>query len=130
LFSLIIDSKRLSLIRTFEEWDVLAGAWNALLDESASHVPFLRHEYLTAWWQTLGGGEWQDAALAVDVAERDGQLVGAAPLFHAKNREGEPALLLIGSIEVSDYLDLLARPADLPDFARALLDYLPTADLP
>ena len=35
---------------------------------SASHVPFLRHEYITAWWQGLGGGEWSKGELYVVTA--------------------------------------------------------------
>ena len=42
--------------------------WNALLEQSSSHVPFLRHEYLNAWWQTRGGGEWPEAELALVTA--------------------------------------------------------------
>ena len=47
----------------------LESEWNALLEESVTHVPFLRHEYLSAWWQTHGGGEWPpEAALAIITA--------------------------------------------------------------
>ena len=45
-----------------------------------------------------------------------GGLSALLPLFTATNREGQPALLLLGSIEISDYLDLIVRPADLPAF--------------
>ncbi len=97
--------------------------WNALLEESVSHVPFLRHEYLKTWWQTRGGGEWPQAELAIVTARRDGQLVGIAPLFKAVNSQGQCALLLLGSIEISDYLDLIVRPADLDPFLAELLPY-------
>jgi len=108
----------------------LAAEWNALLDESVTHVPFLRHEYLNAWWQTHGGGEWPQAKLAIVTARREGALVGVAPLFYATNRQGKPALLLLGSIEISDYLDLIVRPADLDEFTRQLLPFLAGAALP
>ncbi len=108
----------------------LESEWNALLDESVTHVPFLRYEYLEAWWQTRGGGEWPShSQLAIVTAHRDGQLVGVAPLFQAENRQKQPALLLLGSIEVSDYLDLIVRPADLGEFTAGLLPYLDQADL-
>ena len=111
----------LTLHTTFP--DELREEWNALLDETATHVPFLRHEYLQVWWETRGGGEWPEAELAV-VTARDGQrLVGIAPLFAAE-WQGRRALLLLGSIEISDYLDLMARPADLPAFLDALLPFL------
>lgn len=97
--------------------------WNSLLVESITDVPFLRHEYLKIWWQTLGGGEWQDAELALISARQDGRLIGIAPLFIAE-RHGAPELLLLGSIEISDYLDLIVRPADLPRFLTGLFDFL------
>jgi CelD/BcsL family acetyltransferase involved in cellulose biosynthesis len=115
-----------NLIHTFTELDPLASEWNALLAESITHVPFLRHEYLRAWWETRGGGEWPAAGLAVVVARRDGRLAGVAPFFSTKNRDGEPALMLLGSIEISDYLDFIVRPADLDAFLAGLLEFLAT----
>ncbi len=115
-----------TLHRDFKDLDPLAAEWNALLAESVTHVPFLRHEYLRAWWETRGGGEWPDSELAVVVARQAGRLAGVAPLFAAKNRDGHPALLLLGSIEISDYLDLIVRPADLSAFISGLLDFLGT----
>jgi CelD/BcsL family acetyltransferase involved in cellulose biosynthesis len=102
----------------------LETEWNALLDESVTHVPFLRHEYLRIWWQTRGGGEWPQAELALVTARRAGQLVGVAPLFKALNAQGQKSLLLLGSIEISDYLDLIVRPADLDEFLGGLLPFL------
>lgn len=79
-------------------FDIPAEAWNGLLSQGVTHAPFLRHEYLSTWWQTRGGGEWpQDAQLCLVSAERDGQLVGIAPLFFARE-----TLWLLGSVEISD----------------------------
>jgi len=118
------------IITHFEDLDPLAGPWDALLEECASHVPFLRREYLRTWWQTMGGGEWKPADLLLVAASEGEKLVGLAPLFFTDNREGEPALLLVGSIEVSDYLDVIARPQDLPAFVTGLLDFLQSPALP
>ena len=114
-----------SILRSLPEVEALAGEWNALLEQGASAVPFLRHEYLTAWWQTLGGGEWPAGELCVVTARQaDGTLVGIAPLFFTQNRAGLPALLLLGSVEISDYLDLIVMPQDLPAFVEGLLELL------
>jgi CelD/BcsL family acetyltransferase involved in cellulose biosynthesis len=113
-----------TLHRDFTGLDSLANDWNSLLEESITIVPFLRHEYLRAWWETRGGGEWPDSELAIVIARQDGYLTGVAPLFAARNRDADPALLLLGSIEISDYLDLIVRPADLTAFLPGLLDYL------
>ena len=51
------------LHRDFSELD--PTEWNALLSESITDVPFLRYEYLSAWWSTRGGGEWPGAELAL-----------------------------------------------------------------
>jgi CelD/BcsL family acetyltransferase involved in cellulose biosynthesis len=115
----------IATVSTLPELISLEKEWNDLLALSASHVPFLRHEYITAWWQGLGGGEWSKAELYVVTArEEPGELIGIAPLFLTDNKEGEPALMLLGSIEISDYLDVIARPDDLPTFMEALLESL------
>ena len=97
--------------------------WNTLVEQSIADTPFSRHEYLSAWWQTLGGGEWKQPELVLVSASENGQLVGLAPLF-IETWEDRQALLLVGSIEISDYLDLIVRAADLPRFISGLLDFL------
>lgn len=116
-----------TLHRTFSDLTPAAADWNALLAESILDAPFLRYEYLSTWWETRGGGEWPPSAeLALVTARRGGTLAGIAPLFFAPSLGGEPSLLLLGSIEISDYLDLIVRPADLEEFAAGLFDFLPS----
>jgi CelD/BcsL family acetyltransferase involved in cellulose biosynthesis len=110
-----------TLHRVFPE--SINNEWNTLLDESISHVPFLRYEYLYIWWQTRGGGEWPEAELAIITAEEDGRLIGIAPLFLAAH-DGRQELLILGSIEVSDYLDLIVREEDLNRFVDGILEFL------
>ncbi len=120
-----------SIHRSFPSDANFAEAWNQLLAESITNIPFLRHEYLSTWWSTRGGGEWPASAeLALVTAEDEGQLVGIAPLFLSENRDGEPCLLLLGSIEISDYLDLIVRPAHLSLFVHGLMAFLATSSLP
>ena len=97
--------------------------WNELLKESVSDSPFLRYEYQRVWWEHRGGGEWQNSQLIL-ITARDGEkLIGIAPLFIAEY-ENKPSLLLNGSIEISDYLDVIVRPADHAAFLSGLLDFL------
>jgi CelD/BcsL family acetyltransferase involved in cellulose biosynthesis len=105
----------------FSEID--AADWNQLASAGISDTPFARHEYLSQWWSTLGGAEWSEAALILVSGWESGRLIGLAPLFRAKH-EGRDAILLVGSIEVSDYLDLIVRESDLPAFVRGLLGSL------
>ena len=109
------------LHKDFSEID--PATWNALVQQSIADTPFSRHEYLSAWWKTLGGGEWKEAELVLVSAMDNDQIIGIAPLFIAEY-EGRPTLLLVGSIEISDYLDLIVREQDLSRFVSGLLDFL------
>ena len=106
---------------SFSEID--SSAWNALVEQSIADTPFSRYEYLSEWWKTRGGGEWKSAELVLVSASENDQLIGIAPLFIAEY-DGHQAVLLIGSIEISDYLDLIVREADLPRFLSGLIDFL------
>mgnify|MGYP006900773855 CR=1 FL=1 len=58
----------IEIIKTTDQLDKLSHEWNELLSCcSASHVPFLRHEYISTWWKTLGGGEWANGDLCTFV---------------------------------------------------------------
>jgi CelD/BcsL family acetyltransferase involved in cellulose biosynthesis len=114
---------KLTIHNTFPEPTFMPD-WNALLAESMTNVPFLRYEYLAAWWRTLGGGEWKEASLSLVTAHEAGRLIGIAPLFRTTDRDGCPALMLLGSIEISDYLDMIVRKEDISRFLGGVLDEL------
>ncbi len=117
-----MDFKRYN---TFEMLASHQDDWNHILNQCASHVPFLTYQYLHTWWQTLGGGEWpEDSELVLIAAFREDRLVGVAPLFHAENILGKQALMFVGAIEVSDFLDFIVKPDDLPQFLSGLIDFL------
>jgi len=106
--------------------EINAADWNILVERSIADTPFSRYEYLAEWWKTLGGGEWQNAELVLVSASENDQLIGIAPLFIAEY-DGQQALMLIGSIEISDYLDLIVREADLSRFLAGFIDFLASA---
>jgi CelD/BcsL family acetyltransferase involved in cellulose biosynthesis len=114
---------KLTIHNTFPD-TTFVPVWNDLVAESITNAPFLRYEYLAGWWQGLGGGEWKNASPFIVTAVEDDRLIGVAPLFQATNREGQSALMLLGSIEISDYLDLIVREADVSRFTSALFDEL------
>ncbi|MDH5505671.1 MAG: GNAT family N-acetyltransferase [Anaerolineae bacterium] len=118
-------------LRKTSDFETFATEWNTLLSTSASNVPFLKPEYLAAWWAHRGGGEWQQGELHTVVArEEDGGIVGIAPLFLTQNPDGEAALIFIGSIEISDYLDFIVQPKDVVRFTAGLFEYLATPIFP
>lgn len=120
----------LTLLTEFPADPVFAEEWNNLVETSHANGPFMRFDYLKTWWQHRGGGEWPLADLALVVGRREGRLAAVAPLFRAPEYRGQPSLMLVGSVEVSDYLDILAQPEDMPGFAAQLLDFLPRQSLP
>ena len=103
--------------------EISAESWNALAEQSITDTPFARHEYLSQWWQTRGGGEWPSDELVLVSASENDQLIGIAPLFIAEH-DGQRALMLVGSIEISDYLDLIVGEQDSQRFLSGLLDFL------
>jgi len=112
----------IELIQSKQELHSLGDEWNSLLSLSASHVPFLRYEYISNWWDSGGGGEWIDGNLIVIIWRgSDNTLKGIAPLFQVDNR-----LLFLGSYEISDYLDFISPPKLLPTFINHLFEYLKT----
>jgi CelD/BcsL family acetyltransferase involved in cellulose biosynthesis len=107
--------------QNFEE--IPENEWDALLQKSCTHVPFLRYGYLRRWWQYKGGNEWPNAELQIISARKDGQLIGIAPFFSSQY-EGHKKLLLLGSIEISDYLDLIYDPKYSGEFFNQLFAFL------
>jgi len=106
--------------------EINSQEWNDLVQGSISDNPFLRYEYQRTWWEHRGGGEWQQAELVLVTARTDEKLIGIAPLFISEY-DGQSALLLNGSIEISDYLDLIVRIDDHAAFITGLLDFLASA---
>ncbi len=115
-----------SLTKDFSEFS--ETTWNALAEGSIADTPFSRYEYLCEWWKTLGGGEWKRAELVLISATEKDQLIGIAPLFMAEH-DGQRALMLLGSIEISDYLDLIVHSEDHARFLSGLLDFLASSDV-
>ena len=116
-----VNMAEIKIHQNFE--DIPEKEWDALLEKNCSNVPFLRHGYLSSWWQYKGGGEWPDAQLQIISVRKDGQLIGIAPFFSAVH-EGHKKLLLLGSIEISDYLDFIHDPKYSAEFFEQLFNFL------
>jgi CelD/BcsL family acetyltransferase involved in cellulose biosynthesis len=103
----------------------LADPWDRLVRSTARPSPFLLHVWLAEWWRHYG----EDGELAVQVARRDGRLVGVLPLCVREQRGlrvlsflgGDPALadlLLADGEEPATAAALAARAVEVPhDFA-------------
>ena len=105
----------------------LAPAWDELLKHSILDVPFLNYSHLKIWWQTRGGGEWPSSdELAVVSACEGKELFGLAPLFIHDNH----TLMLLGSKEICDYLDLIVKPENLQPFIKGLVNFISSSSFP
>lgn len=107
----------------------LETEWEELLSQAISPVPFLHYGYLETWWRHKGAGEWPKAELLLVTAWNGGRLAGIAPLFLTEH-QGVRALMFLGSIELSDYLDFIVRGEDLGAFLAGLAEFLEGPGLP
>jgi len=115
----------IQFLHSDQSFSDLSDIWEALLSHSSTNTPFQQPGYLEAWWSTMGGGEWGDGELWLGVGKVDGgEIAGIAPLFFSKDRNGRPSILIVGSVEVSDYLDFIVSESATEDFVDALLGSL------
>ncbi len=103
--------------------DELRSEWDALVQTSPTNVPFLRYGYQKLWWQSLGGGEWEDGEPYIILGYEQQKLAGIAPFFKT-HQNGKAILTFIGGKEISDYLDLIAGHDNYEKFLSAVLDHL------
>ncbi|CAG0936896.1 hypothetical protein TFLX_05793 [Thermoflexales bacterium] len=118
-----------SLHTTPDIFAQLQPEWNALLHNSTADTPFLTYEWQKTWSDCLCSCAGELHLLTV----RDGgALLGLAPLFVVSepNKDGKPQRLLrlIGSVDASDYLDLIAVRGREREVFEALLGTLAQLD--
>ena len=92
-----------------------AGRWNTLLALSAQSSVFMTWQWQAAWLRAFGGRPLQLLS-ASDATE---SLVAVLPLH-----EAEPGLWrIVGGVDVSDYLDLIAAAGREEEVWEALLQH-------
>jgi CelD/BcsL family acetyltransferase involved in cellulose biosynthesis len=96
----------LEKISDSDAFDRLGKDWDRLVRAAPRPSPFLLHAWLREWWRYYGAS----GTLAVHVAHRDGQLVGALPLCVMPGR-GLRVLTFMGARH-SALADLLADPGE------------------
>jgi len=92
-----------TLVTQAEDLAALEPAWRDLAGRVARPQPFLTYEWASTWWRHFGDRGGRRLRVVV-VRDRDGRVVGIAPLF----RVGWPVprLAVIGTGH-SDYLEVL-----------------------
>ncbi len=100
-------------------FDRLAVEWDPLLRDSQADTIFMTHMWQTTWWRHLGEGTLMILAVRNDV----GELVGLTSLYRSPN-EGAETFSTVGCVDVSDYLDWIARQNLEEQVYSALFDAL------
>lgn len=107
-----------AVVRSLEDFALLADDWDALVVAAARPSPFLLHSWLDEWWRHYGGGR----ELHVHVARRSGRLVAALPLY--VERVGGLRLASFVGGETSQFGDVLLAVGEPEETAVAVLDRL------
>lgn len=113
----------------------LKTEWNTLLQRSRYNTIFLTYEWQTTWWECLGEGDlWIVAFRRVTTGKDNNELVGIAPLYLVTPKggcwAGKRKFNLVGCIEVSDYLDLIAATGWESAVYQAFYRWLCSSDAP
>ena len=98
-----------------EDFSGLETAWEELLSAATTNHIFSTPQWQRAWWQAFGN----DGQLLLLSVRRDTELIAIIPLM----RQGEK-IAFIGSSDVCDYMDFVARCGQEAAIFSRLLDYL------
>jgi CelD/BcsL family acetyltransferase involved in cellulose biosynthesis len=77
-----LDTASVEMVTTIDAFDGLAVEWNDAVDRAGFPHPFLRHEWMRAWWQAFGAGH----ELHLIVVRRHGRIEAIAPLLRESAR--------------------------------------------
>ncbi len=114
----------------FETLAPYSSQWDELLTGSVTDSPFLKFDFVAAWWEHKGGGEWNaDSQLAIITAHQENDLIGIAPLFITQLPDGSRALYNLGAVEICDLLDVIVHPENHAEFVEAVLNHLLSSGL-
>ena len=100
----------------------LAPEWRGLMAGNPHARPFYDPAWHAAWWRCLGSGTVHLCA----VRNENGGLLAIAPLTLRE----DGVLRFIGGEDLSDYLDIVAKPGAYADAWRALMEYLNSPGAP
>jgi CelD/BcsL family acetyltransferase involved in cellulose biosynthesis len=117
---------QLTVYRDSTGFRALRDEWNPLLAASRFNTPFLTWEWQSTWWSHLGEGD----LFLLAWREDSDRLAGLAPLYLQTAATGESKLTLVGCIEVSDYLDVIAADGRETQVLAALMDWLSGSEAP
>lgn len=102
-------------------FDDCCDDWHELLNDSAANQIFLTCDWQGAWWEAYHPG---DLMVLVAMDEATGQWQGIAPWFIDTGDDGQRTVRTVGCVDVTDYLDIIARRGVEDEVYSALLAWL------
>ncbi len=99
----------------------LGAEWATLLPDAATPLPFVSQAWAEPWWNVFGDG---NELLLLAVRDGAGTLIAVAPLMITQTDDLGRAVRFIGGTDVTDYLDIVARPDDTAAAWRAIVGWL------
>jgi len=99
-------------------FDLLQAEWDPLLQSAPIKHIFYTWEWQKTWWQA-----YEPGALRLIALRQGGALVALAPLF-IEDDGAQRVLRIVGCVDVTDYLDIIADEALLPAALAQLADLL------
>jgi CelD/BcsL family acetyltransferase involved in cellulose biosynthesis len=106
-------------------FEALSDEWDETLGPTHFSHFFLLRDWQRLWWKYLQRGE----LCVLTVRDDDGALLGIGPWF-IEDHEGLRTVHTIGCVDVTDYLDIIARPGHTEKVIAALLDFMLSQDAP
>lgn len=105
------------------EFEALREPWQALFQSNPNHTPFQSWEWNHAWWKHFG----VPGRLRLLIVEKEGRLIGIAPLQLALRYRGAPLRhLAFISDKRADYLDFIVAAGMEREFFAELFEFLRT----
>ncbi|MBK8026067.1 MAG: GNAT family N-acetyltransferase [Chloroflexi bacterium] len=110
---------QLKVHTTRAAFDELRQEWDSLLERSYANIIFLTWEWQSTWWDSYEAGDlW-----LITCRSDSGELLGIAPWF-IEPHEGERVVRVVGCIDVTDYVDVIAEPGHAEEVLEALAGFL------
>ena len=116
-----------SCLTDLKEVMKLRSEWEALLVQARNKSIFMTWEWLVSWWEIFGGDSdlWW-----LIIRSRDGKMVGGAPLYLRKHRNGlflphrELRFVGTGASVAPEHLDIVVDHANSNGLVRTISAYL------
>lgn len=109
-----------------EQFEALRDEWNALLERAHHKSAFLKHQWMSAWWERIGAGARDLFVLLA--RDGHGRLVGVLPLcrqVHGRGLFARRALHFLGSWpEAPEHLDAIVEASGAAGIVEALVTAL------